>query len=434
MVDSVKFGIFFFLAFVGVSLVIGQCVIDPSCDTQRNGDLLVNGQNQIDAIKDCLQTQVQPIGEALFDWSDAGEKENNNKYSGYLFTWGPKVKIESWGAKENGLGQYDTSKWTHVYESTAGFQTGRESYTAAEAIYAHVVDFENKKNPSKKKTIKDTEPFDPYYYNGQKGVQEMLDGDSLESSSHDLISIRDEYDNSHDQDNPKYIIAAFDKLYPTATQLVMNRGKVLYPKSTWTPQFYNSYKTGVTVGKSHSGYDSSAGLGMYMAVHPEESREHGGDDARLVRCEVNDVHTRVLNIDTAQQENQCRIQNLVAARILIPFTERSRLLRPNSKNMWADPIMLETAAAEMGILVAFRAGMLSAMHDRPPFLVDKRAIDFAHSCQVVDPLAPFAGVEVASTHKTKTAASVSSHASKASITSRKLRLKLTPSSLNPSQF
>lgn len=432
---NIQFGIFIFLAIVGVSFVFGQCILDPACDPTNSPNLLTRGPAGLDAVKRCLLSQTESMRDALADWTDGGGKLNKNKYNpGMIFTWGPKVKIESWGSKANGFGVYDTTKWTHVYDTTSGFQMGRESYSAATIIYGGVENEVHDQHHVPKRPPVDNLPFDPYNFNNDQGYKIISDADAIGRNTFDLQELSDAALGSN---SVKFLIAAFDKVYPEASSLVMHRGFIA-PKSYWSPQFFEAFKTGMKVGSTSHGFDSSAGLGLYFALHPEESTEHGGVESKLVRCFLDDQHTPTINIDAADPANTCRIENLVTAHILIPpdYTLRAYpLLRPNKKNMWFNPGVLEKAASDLGLLIAFRAGALNMNPDRPPFVVDKRAIDFSQDCKVVLPALPYAALETnAETTSTITPAVLLEKTETevvkplSAVPTRKLRLKIPPPS------
>lgn len=386
----------FMVSIVGFSSVESACstpTVD-ACNPARTPALLGTAAERLNVVKACLRTQFHTPTSALGDWSTT-RKPNINKYTpGFLWSWGPKVKFESWGSKEN-AGKYDTTKWTSVYDITAGFQLGRESITAANAVYGAM---KSVSAPKARNPVQDGLPFDPYYID-DKGTLFYKNADTLERTTTDLIDLERRFIAAGRPRDSTYEIAALYKLYPESGGLAMSRGNVLSKKSDWSEAFYGAFKNGVNIGKTNSGYDSSAGLGLYLAVNPEESREHGGSDARLVKCPIFD-DANFISIDSLNSADDCRVQNLVDANILVDpshsYTAHP-LERPNTKNMWAYPYVLEKAARELKIMFSFRAGRLAADNARPPFVVDKNAIDYK-LCSVADPVKPIL-VETTTTTK-----------------------------------
>ena len=163
----------------------------------------------------------------------------------------------------------------------------------------------------------------------------------------------------------QYQAAAFAKLYP---RFIEHIGDGFADKGVEkTP----SQKEGEAIGaKIPTGFDSTAGMGIYFALDGVDSSEHTVGDAAALACPVPGL--KVVNLDTPAVKAA-----LMKAKILLPDNIRTEELvfisSPSRKNLWNMPADTEKAAK--GMLVAFRPQkrMNPAIS---PYIVDKFAIDY----------------------------------------------------------
>jgi len=152
-----------------------------------------------------------------------------------------------------------------------------------------------------------------------------------------------------------------------------------------TKNEFESFQKGVEFGPSEhnkSLFDSTGGHGIYFALHPDDTKEHGGDDGNgvLVKC-LAPIGNHYLSLDFFNKNDDCRLQNLIDAHILVnpkPAGDRDfyNFMNAGAKNILISPESFEAAAERLRILIVFRPSKIKDPKMNP-YVVDKHSINFS---------------------------------------------------------
>lgn len=313
----------------GVLFSAGSAGAVNECDPAKSPALLSKtSAARVQSIKACLDAVATPLA--------AGMQARYHLSPTRLFSFGPKVKITN----------LLKSSADQAYDFTAGFQNRREERQA-------LTTFTNNRTP----TI-------------------LQIATTADQAGHDLLDMVAEIHKlpapSDDQKNG-LLMASFAKFYPNFIDHVQHGlGTVTGQSKSWQ----DGAKLGSTVAP---GFDSTAGIGLYLTLEPETAVEHmnGGD---ALACELK-APTRAIDTDDPVVK-----QELVNAHILLPnlaplpLIER-KLASPTGKNLYVAPLDVEAAAR--GSLVAFKPDKLTVNPAWMPYVVDKGAIDYKKQCHLI---------------------------------------------------
>jgi hypothetical protein len=175
-------------------------------------------------------------------------------------------------------------------------------------------------------------------------------------------------------------LAAYSKIYPDLLNQLKNSKSDVSQEETKDP-IAKAHLAGIKMADQVSpGFDSTAGMGTYLAQDPAQALDHLGGEGEGLACQAPTGNV-LINLDSS-----CVKEALTQAQIYVPEQKKDTgdqfIMRPQGKNLFISPKDFEAAA--QGYMIAFKPSKLSLQS--APYYVDKKALHFEQNQSQCKPI------------------------------------------------